>query len=103
MGIFHHMTPGWRLDVMQLDIDKSDMWVGILHDDLDLFRIERDNGLFSWRPFSGNLHFSFLGRREKCGIMYLNDFVAWEGRCYAASKFSMEDNIWYTLYQWILN
>ena len=25
------------------------------------------------------------------------------GRCYATSKFSMEDNIWYALYQWILN
>jgi len=23
--------------------------------------------------------------------------------CYAASKFSMKDNIWYALYQWILN
>jgi len=23
--------------------------------------------------------------------------------CYAASKFSVEDNIWYALYQWILN
>ena len=55
------------------------MWVGILHDDLDLFRVEQDNSLFLWRLFGGNLHSPFLGRQEKCSIVYLNDFVAQEG------------------------